>query len=230
LGRSRDGASLSLAEIQAAMDQYGVSRGVLFGIDEQDCGPSYERTNTRVLKAVAREPRLVAFARLNPRAGAKAVAELKRCVQAGARGVKLHPRSEDFSPAQAEELVAEIEKERLPIFLHTSHEKNCRPLEWERLFRRHPKTPFILAHGAKDAFEEAVAVARRQRHVWVETSTLSSWRSRVILRALGAGRVVFGSDLPYSHPAVERLKLGLLLSPSERKKVYSENARRLLGD
>jgi hypothetical protein len=144
--------------------------------------------------------------------------------------VKLHPRSENFSPAEADDLVAEIEKERLPIFLHTSHERNCRPLEWEKVFRRHPRTPFILAHGAKDAFEEAAVVAGRQKRLWVETSTLSSWRSRVLVKRLGAGRIVFGSDLPYSHPAVERLKLDLFLKPSERKKVYSENARRLLGE
>jgi hypothetical protein len=212
------------------MDRYEVNRGVLFGIDEPDAGPTYEKTNERVLKALSRDSRLVAFARINPRAGAKAARELRRCVKGGVRGVKLHPRSENFSPREAEELIAEIERERLPVFLHTSHEPNCRPLAWEKLFRRHPRIPFVLAHGAKDAFEEAISVARRHRHLWVETSTLSYWRSGRILRTLGARRVVFGSDLPYSHPAVERQKLDLLLRPSDRKKVYFENAEQILGD
>lgn len=230
LGRSRDGAHLSLREIQRAMQSYGIDRAVLFGIDEPDAGLTYERTNDRVLRASLRDSRLVAFARLNPRGGEKASREFRRCLGAGIRGVKLHPRSENFSPAQAEDLVAEIEQERLPLFLHTSHEINCRPLAWEKVFRRHRKISFILAHGAKDAFEEAVAVARRNRNVSIETSTLSYWRSRVILKALGAQRVVFGSDLPYSHPAVEREKLDLLLSPSDQRKVYSENAKRILGE
>ena len=230
LGRSRDGGELDLDEILKAMKAYRISRAVLFGIDEQDAGVTYEKTNRRVLKAAAENSHLIAFARLNPNAGEKAFKEGERCVQAGIRGVKLHPRSEQFSPSQAEDLIAQIEGEKLPILLHTSHEPNCRPLEWEKIFKRHSKIPFVLAHGGKDAFQEAIAVSGRNRHVWVETSTLSYWRTGLILKKLGASRMVFGSDLPYSHPAVERLKLDLLLSPSEQRKVYSENPRKILGE
>lgn len=230
LGRSRDGASLTLAEIQKAMARYGISRAVLFAIDEAQAGPTYEKANSRVFAAARSDSRFIPFVRLNPRAGGKALGELARSLKAGIRGVKLHPRSESFSPPEAEELIRQIENERLPILLHTSHEKNCRPSAWERIFRRHRKTPFILAHGAKDSFLEAIALARQYRHLWLETSALSYWRSGMILRKLGASRVVFGSDLPYSHPAVERVKLDLLLSSSGRRKVYSENPQRILGE
>jgi len=212
------------------MKKYEINQAVLFGIDEANPGPTYEKTNDRVLKTVSGERRLIGFMRLNPKAGFKAIKELWRCERAGLRGVKLHPRSENFSPAQAEDLIAEIEKKKLPVILHTSHERNCRPLEWERIFKRCKKIPFVLAHGGKDAYPEAIAVARRHSNVWVETSTLSYARTGMILKALGAGRVVFGSDLPYSHPAVERLKLDLLLSVSGRKKVYFENPKRILGE
>lgn len=230
LGRSRDGAHLTLAEIRRVMKDCPISRAVVFAIDESDPGPSYERMNNLVLKTLSHNPCLIAFCRLNPRAGQTAVTELRRCRRAGVRGVKLHPRSERFSPADAEDLIAEIEKENLPLFLHTSHEVNCRPLDWEGVFRRHRRIPFILAHAGKDAFQEAIAVARRHRHVWLETSTLSYGRTGSILKALGPSRVVFGSDLPYSHPAVERQKLDLLLNPSGKRKVYSENPRSILGE
>ena len=229
LGLSRDGASLGLAEIRMAMDQYEIERAVLFAIDEAQPGPSYQKTNNRVLKAPLLEKRLIAFARLDPRAGS-AAAELARCVRLGARGVKLHPRSEKFSPLQAEALIAEVESQRLPIVLHTSHEKNCRPLSWEPVFKRHKRIPFVLFHAGKDAYEEAITVARRNRHLWLETSTLSYFRSGVILRKLGASRVIFGSDLPYSHPALERLKFDLLLNERDRRKVFSENSKRILGE
>lgn len=230
LGRSRDGAKLTSLQIRKAMEGSGISRGVVFAIDEAGAGPSYERMNDRVLRAVSKDSHLIGFARLNPRAGEKACRELKRCAKAGIRGIKLHPRSESFSPQEAEELIVEIERERLPILLHTSHEPNCRPTSWSKIFKRHSRIPFVLAHGAKDAFLEAVSAARENRNVWVETSTLSYWRTGAILKQLGASRVVFGSDLPYSHPAVELLKLNLLLSASERRKVYSENPRRILGE
>ena len=230
LGHSRDGASFSLAEVRKALNEHRINRAVLFAIDEEDAGPTYERSNDRVLKASASDLRLIPFARLSPRTGSRAVAELHRSIHSGMRGVKLHPRAEKFSPEEAGPLIREIEAERLPVFLHTAHEKNCGPGEWEKIFKRHRRIPFVLFHGGKDAFEEAISVAHRNRNVWVETSTLSYWRTGVILRRLGASKIVFGSDLPYSHPAVERLKLDFLLSRSERKKVYSDNPKRILGE
>ena len=230
LGRSRDGASLTLSQIHEAMDAFRIERAVLFTIDETSPGPTYEKSNRRVLRAASTRSRLIPFTRLNPRAKEKAFKELRRCCSSGVRGVKLHPRSENFSPQHAETLIDEIENSRLPVILHTSHEPNCRPLEWERIFRRHAHIPFILAHAGKDAFEEAIAVACRNRHVWLETSTLSYWRTGMILRKLGARQIVFGSDLPYSHPGVERFKLELLLSLSDQRKVYLENPKRILGE
>jgi predicted TIM-barrel fold metal-dependent hydrolase len=212
------------------MKRSGIDRSVVFGIDEPDAGATYEPTNRRVVKAIQGDSHFIGFMRLNPRAGERARQELARCQRAGLRGVKLHPRSESFSARESEDLIAEIEKENLPVILHASHEKNCRPLSWEGIFKRHSKIPFILAHGGKDAFQEAIAVARRNRNVWVETSTLSYWRTGMILRELGPSRMVFGSDSPYSHPALERLKLDLLLSPTAQRKVYSENPRRILGE
>ncbi len=230
LGCSRDGASLHLSEIRREMDRYGIERAVLFSIDEPGAGPTYGRPNQRVVKAASVNRRLIPFARLNPRAKAKAFAELGRSRAAGVRGIKFHPRSENFSPKDAETLIDEIERARLPVVLHSSHEPNCRPLEWEKIFRRHPHIPFVLAHGGKDAFQEAIAVAGRRSNVWLETTTLSYWRTKVILKKLGARRVVFGSDLPYSHPGVERFKLDLLLNSSDQQKVYSENPKRILGE
>ena len=230
LGCSRDGARLTALEIQKAMERYRIERAVVFGIDEPDAGPTYQRTNDRVLKAVSGNPRLIGFMRLNPRAGEAAAHEFHRLCRAGMRGVKLHPRSEKFSPERAENLIAEIETQRLPIILHTSHEKNCTPLAWRHVFKRHRKIPFVLAHAGKDAFQEAIAVAKEFHNLWLETSALSYWRTAVILKKLGASRVVFGSDLPYSHPALERMKLDFLLSASERRKVYSENPKRILAN
>lgn len=230
LGRSKDGASLTLAQIQKVMDTYGISRAVVFAIDEKDAGPVYEKTNARVFQSAQGRSRLIPFGRLNTQPHEKAFRELRNCQQRGARGIKLHPRSEKFSPKNAEVLIDEIERMRLPVILHTSHEPNCRPLEWERIFKRHRRIPFILAHGGKDAFLEGIEVANRNSNVWLETSTLSYWRTGMILKKVGSQRAVFGSDLPYSHPLVERAKLDLLLSARAQKQVYLENPKKILGE
>lgn len=230
LGVSRDGGALALPEIQRAMDQYEIERALIFAIDERKPGISFQNTNNKVLKAHSQEKRLIAFARLDPRFGIKAMSELKRCIRLGARGVKLHPRSEKFSPTEAEDIIREAETQKLPIALHTSHENNCQPSLWESIFKRHKRIPFILFHAGKDAYEEAIAVARRNHHLWLETSTLSYFRTSVILKKLGASRVVFGSDLPYSHPALEKLKFDLFLNARDRKRVFLENLKRILGE
>src|SRR5215217_5608350 len=56
----------------------------------------YPPANDRVLEAAARsDGRLIAYCRVDPRDDA--VAEARRCLDAGARGIKLHPRAERFT-------------------------------------------------------------------------------------------------------------------------------------
>lgn len=231
LGRSRDGAFLSTVGICRLLDLYGIHYGVVFPIDESRPGPSYKRLNTKVREALRKEKRLLGFCRLNPAHGEAAYQELKRSVRLGLRGVKLHPRAEDFSPHDAEDLIAAVEKERLPIVLHTSHEHHCHPIIWQGIFLRHKRISFILAHAGKDAYREAAAVASACPNVYLDTSTLSTWRTGVLLKKAGAAKIVFASDAPYSHPAIELLKFDLLLGKNHRmrRKIFWENPIKILG-
>ena len=56
----------------------------------------YPAANDRVIaEAEAWDGRLVPFCRVDP--NAEAVAEAERCLERGARGIKLHPRAERFT-------------------------------------------------------------------------------------------------------------------------------------
>ena len=69
------------------------ARGVVFPLQEPD---GYPPANDRVLEAAAdSQGRLTAFCRVDPRADA--VSEARRCLDAGAKGIKLHPRAERFT-------------------------------------------------------------------------------------------------------------------------------------
>lgn len=60
--------------------------------------PQFQKPNDRVLLRT-REPqygRIIAFCRVDPFDGRKSQEEVKRCVQLGARGLKLHPLSQGF--------------------------------------------------------------------------------------------------------------------------------------
>lgn len=217
-----------MQEALADLRRCGFSHGVVFPTDERGRGRTYGLLNRRIAQVVKRHRQLIGFARLNPRAGRAAIAELHRCLALGLRGVKLHPRAEQFYPSHARRLLAEVAKTCRLVILHTSHEMTCTPRAWEPLAREFPTITFIFAHAGKDHFREAIAVARRVRNVYLETSTLSVFRTRVILEELGARKLVFGSDAPYSHPELELRKLHLLTSRRERRVILSDNPVRLL--
>ncbi|MDP3919853.1 MAG: TatD family hydrolase [Candidatus Omnitrophota bacterium] len=229
LGLSKDGEEITLKEIKELLNQYPIRSLLLFPIDELDHGTSYQKSNSKVLKAAEGDKRIYPVFRIDPHEPEAAFREIQRAAKVGARAIKLHPRSEDFSPHQAEEIIAEIERLRLPVILHTAHDRHSHPSSWERIFLRHKKICFILAHAGKDAFREAGEVSERLGNVFLETSTLSYSRTQELLKRVGADKMVFGSDPPYSHPAIEILKFDLILgkkSPA-RRKIFRENAKRI---
>ncbi len=231
LGRSKDGAKYGPGDVRQLLERYSFSHAVLFPVDEREPGPSYSRLNARVAKTAKKDKRILGFVRLNPHEKEAAHRELTLAAKRGMRGVKLHPRAEDFSPHETEELFREIESHRFPVMLHTSHEPHCHPIAWEGIFLRHKKICFILAHAGKDAYREAASVAKRCPNVYLDTSTLSFRRTTVILKEVGAGKVVFASDAPYSHPAVELLKFDLILKGNSAacRKIFQENPKKILG-
>ena len=89
------------------------ARAVVFPMHEPS---GYPPANDRVMAAAAdSDGRLVAYCRVDPHDDA--VAEARRCLDAGARGIKLHPRAEQFtlSAPAVRELVALAHERRVPV-------------------------------------------------------------------------------------------------------------------
>jgi predicted TIM-barrel fold metal-dependent hydrolase len=88
-----DGVRATPDEILEGLDEAGHARALLFAMHEP---AGYRDANDAVLAAcAASDGRFVALGRVSPHAE-DAVAEAERCLRAGARGVKLHPRSDAF--------------------------------------------------------------------------------------------------------------------------------------
>src|SRR5437870_7644334 len=82
-------------ELIGSMDRYGISRAFMFCLDEIDREPSFRAGNDRTLEFAARsDGRLIPFVRLD--LTSEPIAEAKRCIARGARGIKLHPRAQRF--------------------------------------------------------------------------------------------------------------------------------------
>ena len=74
-----------------------------------------------------------------------------------------------------------------------------------------------------------------QRRCWLDTSSSFSFlgkvRTKEIIRAYGAERIVFGDDFPmWDHKTEIDQLLSLGLSPEEYDLIFHGNARRILGE
>jgi predicted TIM-barrel fold metal-dependent hydrolase len=180
-----------------------VDRAVVFPMHEPG---GYPDANDAVLAAAAAEPdRLVAFCRVSPHDSA--LAEAGRALDAGARGIKLHPRAEQFGmdePAVAE-LVALAHERRIPVLIHAGRGIPALGENTVRLAERFPDATLILAHAAISDLAWLWRVLPSHPNVLIDTS----WWNPVDLIALCAlappANVVFASDSPYGRPLLSAI-------------------------
>jgi predicted TIM-barrel fold metal-dependent hydrolase len=185
-----------LIEALASVD----ARGVVFPMHEPD---GYAAANDAALAAVADHPeRLVAFCRVSPHDGA--LAEARRALDAGARGIKLHPRAERFGMDEpvVGELVALAHERRMPVLIHAGRGIPALGQNTVRLAEQHPGATLILAHAAISDLAWLWRVLPSHPNVLIDTS----WWNPVDLVALFAlcppASIVWASDSPYGRPLV----------------------------
>jgi uncharacterized protein len=227
-----DGFRCTVAEVLAAMDRAGHAQALVFPMHEPD---GYPPANDRVLaEADASGGRLRALCRLDPHAAP--VPELRRCLEAGAVGVKLHPRAERFQlsePAVAE-VVAIAHERRLPVVVHAGRGIPALGRDAVALARRYPGARIVLAHAGISDLSWIWAAARELPNLFFDTS----WWNVADLTALFAlvppGQILYGSDTPYgsgtwSGCIVLRLSASVGLSPEVTAAIVGGQLRRLLA-
>lgn len=100
------------------------------------------------------------------------------------------------------------------------------------LARRFPGTDFVLGHsGIGNIDFHALALIRDVPNISLETSGGYTCVAEAAIDRLGAERVVFGSEYPLQHPAVELAKFTAIgTPPAQWRQIAWENAHRLLGE
>ena len=149
------------------MADYGISRAFMFCLDEPDRHPAFTAANDRTLAFAARsEGRLIPFVRLD--LNEAPIEEARRCLDAGARGIKLHPRAQRFAATDERlgPVFALAAERRVPILIHGG--RGLPPIAdgLRALVDRHPEAPLIIAHaGIADLAELARCMAGPQGRV-----------------------------------------------------------------
>jgi len=201
LGADEDGRSLDPATLLGWLDEAGARRAVVFPLHDPERVPAYRLPNDRVLAwAGESEGRFVPFCRLDP--GDDPVREGERCLELGARGIKLHPRAQSFAFADgvADEIFALAEQARVPLLIHAG--RGMPPIAdgLVELALRHPGVVMILAHAG--IADQGVFASRLADHpgVLYDTSCFSALDVLQLFARVPAERIVFASDPPYGRP------------------------------
>ena len=198
LGHDIDGMVGDYDQLEQLMGRYGISRAFMFCLDEPDRHPAFSAANDRTLAFAERSNgRLIPFVRLD--LNESPLEEARRCLDAGARGIKLHPRAQKFD-AGDERLAPIFElsaEHQVPILIHGG--RGLPPIAdgLHALVDRYPEATLIIAHaGIADLAALAAHLAGR-KGVLFDTSTWSPVDLLDFYRQVPPEQVVYASDYPY---------------------------------
>jgi predicted TIM-barrel fold metal-dependent hydrolase len=202
-----DGVRQSPEQLLAALARAD-ARAVVFPMHEPS---GYPPANDRVLEAAARsDGRLVAYCRVDPHDDA--LAEARRCLDAGARGIKLHPRAEQFtlSLPVVRELVALAHERRVPVLIHAGRGIPALGRDTVRLSGEFPDARLILAHAAISDLAWLWRVLPDHPNLLIDTAWWDPADMMALFTLCPPGNIVWASDSPYGLPltsAVMHLRL-----------------------
>src|SRR3954471_22891361 len=203
-----DGVKQTADELVASLVHIP-ARAVVFPMHEPD---GYPPANDRVLEAAAAsDGRLFAYCRVDPRADA--VAEACRCLDAGARGIKLHPRAEEFTLSEpaVRELVALAHERRVPVLIHAGRGIPALGRDTVRLSGEFPGARLILAHAAISDLAWLWRVLPDHPNLLIDTAWWNPADLIALFSLIAPSQILWASDSPYGLPltsATMHLRLG----------------------
>jgi predicted TIM-barrel fold metal-dependent hydrolase len=233
LGNDIDGMSGSYEELEGVMSRYGVSAAFMFCMDEPDRHPGFRGPNDRTLAHAERSGgRLVPFVRLDLREDP--LGEAARCLDLGARGIKLHPRAQKFllSDERLAPIFALAMERRVPILIHGG--RGLPPIadELARLVEAYPEAQLIVAHAGIADMAGLAGRLGGKAGVFFDTSVWSPLDLLDLFRQVAPEQVLFASDYPYGQQPASlliALKTARLsgYSDEQLKRMLAGNAQRI---
>jgi predicted TIM-barrel fold metal-dependent hydrolase len=198
LGHDIDGMTGVYEDLERINDRYGISRCFMFCMDEHDRHPAFRAANDRTLAYAERSGgRLIPFVRLD--LTESPIEEATRCLDLGARGIKLHPRAQKFL-LNDERLapIFELAAERgVPILIHGG--RGLPPIadNLRRLVDTYPGAQLIIAHAGIADLGALAACFNGRAGVFFDTSVWSPIDLLSLYHLVSPGQVVYASDYPY---------------------------------
>jgi predicted TIM-barrel fold metal-dependent hydrolase len=211
LGQSLFGYGQTSDELLARMDAADVERALVCPL--KPVGYHLGPANDLVAEAVARQPRFVGLARVDPNLGQEAVRELDRALGKGLglRGVFLHPWEETFrvNGPRVEPILARCAELHVPVVIASGYPWVSEAAQVGDLARRFPNVTLVMTHGGQiniSGLGQADAMNTLQRHANVVMETSGVYRQDFledVATQLGPERVLYGSNSPFMDMRLE---------------------------
>jgi uncharacterized protein len=234
LGLDIDGFRGDYDELEAIQSKYGISGAFVFCLDEPDRHPAFRAANDRTLEFARRSNgRLIPFVRLD--ITEKPIQEATRALDAGAKGIKLHPRAQKFDCgderlAPVFELAAD---RKVPILIHAG--RGLPPIadHLSELVDRYAGTQLILAHAGIADQASLFGYFSGREGVYFDTSVWSPLDLINMYQHVSPEQVLYASDYPYGQQPGSliialRTALAAGLDEGQLRGMLAGNARRIV--
>jgi uncharacterized protein len=193
-GADIDGSTRTAEEHVRDLETVG-GRSVVFPLCVES---GYAAENLRVLDECRRHAGLlVPFARIDPRvSGGAATAS---ALADGARGIKLHPRGEDFrlEHQNVDAIFAAAAEAGAPVLIHAGAGVGSFGPTLTELASRHRRCPIVLAHAGISDLAWLWRVLPEHPNVYFDTAWWNPPDLLALFALVPPGRILFGSDAPY---------------------------------
>jgi predicted TIM-barrel fold metal-dependent hydrolase len=201
LGHDIDGQRGVYEELERINDRAGISRCFMFCMDEPDRHPGFRAPNDRTLEYAKRsEGRLIPFVRLD--LTESPIEEAERCLDLGARGIKLHPRAQRFmlNDERLAPVFAVANERGVPILIHGG--RGLPPIadHLARLVEEYPEVQLIIAHAGIADLAGLAGRFAGKAGVFFDTSVWSPVDLLSFFHLVAPEQVLYASDYPYARP------------------------------
>lgn len=236
----------TIGDVLANMERSGIDHTIMANFAPPKI---IHENNLWTIKTATFDKRLIPLVSFHPEMKENMRSLLEHYIDLGAKGIKLHPMAQDFSPLDKKlgDMYRGCNEAAFPVVFHCGRVANARLNEYSDLdvirplIEKYPSIPFVLTHMADGNVRDVVNTAECFDNVFFDTSIVitgypsimmtndASWLDNDevagIINKIGAEKVIFGSDYPWGSPFhdIPRI-MSLKLDEGQKRRIFSENA------
>ncbi|MCK9150538.1 amidohydrolase family protein [Methanobacterium alcaliphilum] len=194
----------------------------------------------------AKYPMFIPFISVSPTMkGRTPIEELEHKYKWGMKGLKIHPVAQGFDVGDERmwPVYEWLVKHNLPITAHSGINIDNKssfgePKRWMPVLEEFESLKLILAHLGNGFWDQTLEIADKFSNVRFDTAiaishintptTLDDEDAVDLIKAIGAEKILFGSDYPWINPSgdIKRIK-ALEISENDKELILGKNAAKL---